>query len=347
MQASATGVSSLVTSRTNGVIAASASIAAAPPSFRNIFRQARMRVPWPRSLIPPWPDCLPMSTVLSAIPAASLSASGIRLAGFSRAAIIAAAARSLRPSASRRRRERILAALLDGGEPVSIAAGLRVGIGSVRRAWQSLSPADRDRVRRARAERRERERAALAARLLADYRAGSPITALCRRYRVSAVRIAAAVPAAERAKRPITDAERSLIRQLYGEGVAIQAIAARLHRAPCTVSEVLPAADRRPARHPSVLALDKVATPELLAEVARRYDAGTSARQIVKDMPDVTLALWERAVPRDRRRVRSRPLTSDLRSAIVRRSRAGASVASLMVEFSLTRSRIRAVLQGG
>ena len=254
--------------------------------------------------------------------------------------------RSLRPSASRRRRERILAALFAGGEPVSIAAGLRVGISSVRRAWQSLSPADRDRVRRARAERRERERAALSAQLLADYRVGSPISALCRRYRVSAVRIAAAIPAAERAKRRITDAERSLIRQLYGEGVAIQAIAARLHRAPCTVSEVLPAADRRPARHPSVLALDKVATPELLAEVARRYDAGTSARQIVKDMPDVTLALWERAVPPDRRRVRSRPLTLELRSAIVRRSRAGASVASLMVEFSITRSRIQAVLEG-
>ena len=176
--------------------------------------------------------------------------------------------------------------------------------------------------------------------------AGSPIAALCRRYRVSAVRIAAAVPAAERAKRRITDAERSLIRQLYREGVAIQAIARRLHRAPCTVSEVLPAADRRPARHPFVLALDKVATPELLAEVARRYAAGTSARQIVKDMPDVTLALWERAVPADRRRVRSSPLTLELRSAIVRRSRAGASVASLMVEFSITRSRIQRVLQG-
>ena len=254
--------------------------------------------------------------------------------------------RSLRPSASRRRRERILAALLDGGEPAAIAAGLRLGISSVRRAWQSLSPADRDRVRSARAERRERERAVMAAQLLADYRAGSPIAALCRRYRVSAHRIAAAVPATERAKRRVTDAERSLIRQLYREGVPIQAIAARLHRAPCTVSEVLPAADRRPARHPSVLALDKVATPELLAEVARRYEAGTSARQIIKDLPDVTLALWERAVPADRRRVRFPPLSLELRSAIVRRSRAGASVASLMVEFSITRSRIQRVLQG-
>ena len=254
--------------------------------------------------------------------------------------------RSLRPGASRRRRERILAALFDGGEPAAIAAGLRVGISSVRPAWQSLSPADQDRVRSVRAERRERERAAMAAQLLADYRAGSTIAALRRRYRVSDLRIAEAVPAAERAKRRITDAERSLIRQLYGEGVAMQAIAARLHRSSRTVSEVLPAADRRPARHPSVLAVDKVATPELLAEVARRYEAGTSARQIIKDMSDVTLAVWQRAVPADRRRVRSPPLTLELRSAIVRRSRAGASVASLMVEFSITRSRIQAVLQG-
>ena len=80
----------------------------------------------------------------------------------------------------------------------------------------------------------------MAARLLADCRAGSTIAALCRRYRVSYLRIAEAVPAAERAKRPLTDAERSLIRHLYGEGLAMQAIAARLHRAPCTVSEVLP-----------------------------------------------------------------------------------------------------------
>ena len=334
------------TSRTNGAIAASASIAEAPPSFRNIFRPERMRVRWPRSSILPSRDCLPMSTVLSAIPAVSLSARGIPGRRLLPGRDHCGRCRSLRSGASRRRRERILAALLDGGEPVSIAAGLRVGISSVRRAWQSLSPIDRDRVRRARAERRERERAALAAQLLADYRAGSPIAALCRRYRVSAHRIAAAVPAAERAKRRVTDAERSLIRQLYREGVPIQAIAARLHRAPCTVSELLPAADRRPARHPSVLALDKLATPELLAEVARRYEAGTSARQIIKDMPDVTLALWERAVPADRRRVRSSPLTSELRSAIVRRSRAGASVASLMVEFSITRSRIQRVLQG-
>ena len=254
--------------------------------------------------------------------------------------------RSLRPSASRRRRERILAALFDGAEPAAIAADLRVGISSVRAAWKSLSPADRDRVRSARAERRERERAALAAQLLADYRAGSTIPALRRRYRVSNPRIAEAVPPAERAKRPLTDVERSLIRKLYGERVSIQAIAARLHRTSRTVSEVLPAADRRPARHPSVLALDKVATPELLAEVARRYEAGASARQLIRDMPEVTLALWQRAVPADRRRVRFPPLTAELRSAIVRRSRAGASVASLMVEFSLPRSRIQRVLQG-
>ena len=92
VQARGIGGSRLPTFRTTTAIAVCASIAAAPPGFRSTSRRGRMRVRWPRSSIPPSPDCLPMSTALAAILAGSLSASGIRVAGFCRAAITAVAA---------------------------------------------------------------------------------------------------------------------------------------------------------------------------------------------------------------------------------------------------------------
>lgn len=240
---------------------------------------------------------------------------------------------------------RIEALVRKGKAVAAIARELGIPWHTAKAHWNATSKE----ARRAGAETDAQRLADEKRQVLADYLAGSTLTAIKRRYRISDKRLRNAIPREQR-RTGRDPAEATLdvrILALYRRGHSYRDVSRTLGVSPWRVARAVPVNERRPARTAEALETDRRATARLVDLARQHYQEGASMGSLARRF-EVSLSVIQRAVPKSERRSQALPATvkkvhPENRGAVRRRLRKGLSIEQVVEETGVSRHAVREI----